>query len=278
MINNEQYQPISLSECVGTIEWLNLPKKLIFIDLDGTIIPDDAVYGDIDALDAAHFHHALDRVIAQGVEVGLNSDSPLPELHAFAEKLGIAGPIIAENGNIIQYHGKKMHISSLVDISSIKANIMSIAENQPVIQVDDCINTTFGGTPIDVQTQWAFGAHRETSVSVFGPEHFITRLGTLFPLCPDISVDCSPEYHYFAVHPGKYKENKGKTLSALVKHGHTVVMIGNSASDWVGQESGVQCAFVGESRITQEIAVQSLYLSQLPIIQGVTDILEHLHI
>ena len=270
------YTPIPVEQ----MEALHLPQKLIFLDVDGTIIRDDAVDGTIDQDALHHFQNIVAQLSQHGIVVGLNSDSPLPQLQCFAERLGlIDAPIIAENGNLIWYHNQKVILSSLVDKESFKETIASLAASKGLRQVADCINPTFGGRPVHFEAgEWAFGANRETSVSVFGPADFIDHLGKVLPIKHGISFDCSPEYNYCALHPGIYQENKGLMLQTVSNLGHTVVMIGNSTSDWVKPTTGVKCAFVGGSRIPSDIAVQSMYLSTLPIIQGVTDILEHVNL
>jgi len=45
-------------------------------------------------------------------------------------------------------------------------------------------------------------------------------------------------------------------------------------SDWVVPTSGVQCAFVADSRITEEIVEKTAYISDKPLVSGVVDIIK----
>ncbi len=248
-----------ISETVGVyqqVKELELPQKLVFLDVDGTIIPDDSPDGRIDSYHLQEFILLLDELEEQGIVVGLNSDSPLPQLQAFAKKLGMADcPIIAENGNMLAYNGKTVVLNALPQIQAIRQALETHIASMGYAKQDDFINPTFGGNPIDFDSgQWAFGAHRVTSISVFGPPELIHSLGQIAASYSGISYDCSPEYNYFAVHPGTYKENKGKTLAFLVTLGHEVMMIGNTMSDWVDPASGVECAFVANASLPPALA------------------------
>lgn len=144
-------------------------------------------------------------------------------------------------------------------------------------QTDDSIAPEFGGSPVDVQNSlWSFGANREASITVFGSAYLIERLGSHFNgQKQEFSVDCSPEYNFFAIHPGEnYKLNKGQALNTLAAFGQNIIMVGNSMSDWVEPEQGVICAFVNGARINSDIVNKAGYISDKQTIKGVIDILE----
>lgn len=255
---------------------LKLPHNLVFLDVNGTLFPDDSTDGYIPAEDILSFKQTVARVKGKGLSVGLCSDSPLPQLQTMAEKLGIDGPILAENGNILSYTDQTFVLNALSDIEVFKEHISSVAAKTGFQQADDCVAPEFGGNSVDVENfQWAFGANRKTSVTVFGPSQLIQHLGSGFSdPRQDFSIDCSPEYNYFAIHPGKnYKLNKGKSLNTLVAYNHNVVMVGNSMSDWVEPNRGVLCTFVGGARINPNAADKAGYISEKPVIKGVIDIL-----
>ena len=208
--------------------------------------------------------------------VGLCSDSPLPQLQEIAKKLGVDGPIIAENGNIIFNDGQALTLNELPEIETYRSKIIEQGQKLGFQQTEDCIAPEFGGKQIDVNnSQWSFGANRKTSVTVFGPSQLIIDLSSCFSDNQGISIDCSPEYNFFAIHPGEnYKQNKGYTLDTLSAYGHNIVMVGNSMSDWVEPEHGVVCTFVGGARINGNATNQAGYISYKPTIKGVIDILE----
>lgn len=262
------------------IEDLHLPIKLVFLDVNGTLLHDDAVSGELDPSQLQCLQTVIAQLKQQGIAVGLCSDSPPTQLAAFAKKLGLPNaPIIAENGNIIAYNDRKVIVKALDGLDSLKETTSALAGAQGCTQIADVSAVEFGGGPPNfAKGEWAFGANRETSISVFGPPELIESLGEALGDIQGISVDSSPEYNFLGIHPGKYKENKGALLSQLVKLGHEVTMVGNSKSDWVSPASGVTCAFVADSRISEEIMAQAGYISPLPTIQGATDILQTLYL
>lgn len=104
------------------------------------------------------------------------------------------------------------------------------------------------------------------------PEELIKQLGIEYE---GQNIDCNPEHNFFALHPGtSFKTNKGKSLKFLDQFGHKIYMIGNSMSDGVNPNEGVQCAFVQGSRITSDADNSAMYVSPKPLMQGVNDILE----
>lgn len=263
-------------EDMEKIEALHLPQKIVLLDVNGTLFPDDSKEGYIDPQQVQALQKQIAALKAKGVSVGLCSDTPLEPLAELATKIGISGPIVAENGNLIFYNGEVSVINPLPELANYYAQIKEMSTG--LHQVPDAVAPEFGGKdPQFGYGEWALGAYRQASISVFGPSEFIGKLGKAFSSTEAISVDCSPHYNFFAIHPGKdYTKNKGLTLSKLVAFGHQVVMVGNSRSDWVEPSSGVQCAFVGEARITSQISGNAGFTSAKPTIDGVLDILQHI--
>lgn len=257
------------------IESLNLPKNSVYLDVNGTLIPENSENGYVSDEDILALLEAIAIADMKGLAVGLCSDSPLPQLQEFAAKLGINGPIIAENGNIIFNNGEVLIVNELESLVEIKNKILSKAGFFGYKQGVDVVAPEFGGDNVALTgDSWSFGANRETSVTVFGSEELIINLGKVFPNGNGYGVDVSPENGYFAIHPGdNFRLNKGRTLEALTAFGYKSIMVGNSKSDWVEPDTGVQCAFVADSRISEEIASKTAYVSDRPLIAGVVDIL-----
>lgn len=256
---------------------LKLPQSIIFLDVNGTLFPDESTDGYIAEEDIYSLKTAVNKIKEKGLSVGLCSDSPLIQLKEFSQKMGIDGPIIAENGNIIFNDGQVLVLNELSDIEIYKGQIIDQAHELGFQQTDDSIAPEFGGSPVDVQNSlWSFGANREASITVFGPAYLIERLGSHFNgQKQEFSVDCSPEYNFFAIHPGEnYKLNKGQALNTLAAFGQNIIMVGNSMSDWVEPEQGVICAFVNGARINSDIVNKAGYISDKQTIKGVIDILE----
>ncbi len=260
------------------LEALNLPKNMVFVDLNGTLVPEELEDRQIPEEDVALLKAAVKKAKGKGLQVGLCSDSPLPQLLDLGQQIGIDGPTIAENGNILYYENQKLIVNVLSNIDTNKNALSDVANNLGYQQVDDCVAVEFGGKKINTNSSvWGFGANREASITVFGSPELIQSLGKSFQTSNGISVDCSPEYGFFAIHPGvNYKLNKGQLLQSLKAYGYNVLMIGNSMSDWVDPETGVQCAFVNGAKITPEAKQKASYISDQNLIKGVVDIIEQI--
>lgn len=264
-------------EFQGKLASLKLPQNIVFVDVNGTLIPDESMDGYIAEEDIHLLKYAIAEAKEKGLSVGLCSDSPLPQLTEIAERLGIDGPILAENGNILAHANQTLILNALPGINEYKKQIRAMAAESGYQQASDCIAPEFGGNPLDIKdSQWSFGANRETSVTVFGPALLIKQLGVHFNgHQQEFSTDCSPEYNYFAIHPGEnYKRNKGQVLNTLADYGFNIIMVGNSMSDWVEPDHGVICTFVSGARINSNVGNKTSYISDKPIIKGVIDILE----
>ena len=258
------------------LDSFKLPKNIVFLDVNGTLFPDESKNGYIPKEDILLFKHTVTKVKEKGLSVGLCSDSPLLQLQQIAKKLETDGPIIAENGNILSYENQTLVFNSLPEINLFKEQINRLAAEFEYQKAEDCVASEFGGKLTDINnSQWSFGANRETTVSVFGPAQLIKKLGLYFnSYKQQFSTDCSPEYNYFAIHPGKnYKLNKGRVLNTLSVYGHNIVMVGNSMSDWVEPKHGVVCTFVGGAKINSDTAHKAGYVSNKPVIKGIIDIL-----
>jgi|GEM_PF-3158236 len=256
------------------IDNLQLPQNIVFVDINGTLLPHDSD-GTIADEKIDELKDTILSANEKGIEVGLCSDSPLPQLRQFADKLGFTGPIIAENGNIIHFNNKTVIVNPLPNRETYMQQIAGIASEFDYEQSKDCIAPEFGGEPLDMyDNRWGFGAGREASVTVFGPPELIEKLGEVIPAGKDISRDCSPQYHFFAIHPGAdYKKNKGKTLHMLSTLGHNVIMVGDSMSDWADPKTGVQCSFVANAEISDEAASSAKMIARAPFIDGVNEII-----
>lgn len=258
----------------------NLPNSMILLDLNGTIIPDDAQTCSLPPQTKQHLQRHIQRLAASGIEVGLCSDSPLGPLYDnVAKPLGIKGPIIAENGNLVRYSDVEFCLRELSLMQSLRDEITDLIERGRITynRQDDCLSVEFGGRlPRFDLNEWAFGAGRRTSLSVFGPPKLIEYLDRELALDSTLSKDVSPQYNYFAIHPGNFRTNKGETLRALAAFGYDMTMIGNSVSDWVTPDSKVRCGFVGGSTVSEDILAKAAFTSQKACAEGVIEILSKL--
>ncbi len=266
------------AELHSALQELHLPQRMIFLDVNGTLIPEDSQHGDIAEADLRDFQTEVSRLTASGIAVGLCSDSPLPQLQQFATKLGLTGPIIAENGAVVSYGTTRVVLGEVPDRDGIIATINDVAAQHNLERLPDAIAPEFGGEQVDLTNgHYAIGANREATVSVFGSTAFIAQLGQA--IHPDgCSMDVSPEYGYLGIHPGgNFRDSKRLTLESMATiEGTRILMIGNSMSDNT-QGEHIRTAFVGGSMLTEEVAAGT-YVSSQGTIRGVIDILRQVQV
>lgn len=254
---------------------LELPERMVLLDVNGTLFPDSlSEPARFQPEQVTRLQHEVARLRDQGIEVGLCSDSPLEPLRSLAAQLGLGGPLIGENGNIIEYRGKKEAIRTLPARDALEELIRDYAAGT-YSELDPVLSPEFGGTqPRYTNGEWAFGAGREVSISLFAPARFVEFLGKSLAMYDGYTVDCAPEHNFLGIHAGdNFRQNKGETLSILGLFGHSTLMIGNSASDWVQPGNGVQCAFVGDARISEEIRRSAVRIASGQCLDGVLEIL-----
>lgn len=265
----------------SAFKMLDLPQKLILIDVNGTLIPSDSEDGFIEesALEALQKEtHALTEA---GFAVGLNSDSPHPQLKEFAKMIGLPNSlIIAENGAVISYGDKKLNLRALDNMDGIKADIKSIADNLGLVQSPDIVAPEFGGQQIKAG-QWGFGANRSATLSIFcHDESFLTDVKNVIedPTKEQI-VDCdfSPEYGFFSVHAcHNFRKGKAETLEALAAHSHQVVSIGDSMSDYADYDLPNKVVFVQDGLPSATLQQPHVSVSKFKGISGVIEILNQI--
>lgn len=265
----------ALGSAQAKLERLQLPNRLVLLDVNGTIFPDELVEkAQLDPALVAKLGEQVARLREEGVVIGLCSDSPREPLEHLAQQLGLAGPIIAENGSVISYNGVTEAVRLLPDKDALEQIIRQQAPPGS-LEIDAVLSPEFGGRlPDRSRSEWAFGRSRSASISVFGSPEWVSMLGRSLIGVEGYSIDCAPEYGFLAVHPGHdFRRNKGDTLKLLQQFGHTILMVGNSLSDWVSPESGVQCAFVSGARIDDAVRQRAAHIASQDCLAGVIEIL-----
>lgn len=256
----ELKQKCEVAKVRSAISLLDFPKRIIFLDVNGTIIPSDAENIQVDPSKAKVFHDLVGKLKGLGSVVGLNSDSPLPQLQVLAQQLGIEDcPIIAENGGVISYRGKEICVRTLDDLPALKARIQDLAEQFPISHKDDIIAPEFGGQPLQ-EGDWSFGANRKASLSLFSdnPNFLSAVKGLIEDAYRGTNVDCdfSPQYNFLSVHGCKdFRKGKSDCLMQFVNRGHQIISIGDSLSDYAPFNLPNRVVFVQDG-IPEDILAQ----------------------
>lgn len=261
----------------------------IFIDINGTIIPDDAVTFLPDPRDFGVFHKQVDHLRADDIRIGLCSDTPLEQLMGIAQSMDLPQPtpILAENGNLFYDGGDtiiRKRLSERVH-DEILQRAQAIADECGYSRVADVVAPEFSDVVIDYSVLWGVGANRRTSISLFGPPDFIQRVGQEVSRAyltngQDVSVDISPEHNFLGIHPiDNFLYGKSVGMEWLWEHSENVSsgidslwMIGDSPSDLVGTaHPKMRSCFVATEKLSDQQRAEAFYISEQPLLAGVTD-------
>lgn len=271
--------------------------RTVFLDLNGTLIP-SAPGTPLDMAALQKVGQLSQELRTAGTRVGLCSDSPLEQLWEFGRRIGLgepAGfPVIAENGNVAVVDGQVKVLTSFTALSEVRTQISALASAHGLRQAKETLAPEFGGTRPG-PGQWAFGAGRRASISVFGPRGFLDVARKSLREWAEgqhteLALESSPDGLYLGMHP--YREiasGKRRALGMLAgatpktpnslatpKTPNSLLMIGNSPADWVPPGNGVQCAFVADPALPDGIRTAAWYASDQPDVHGVIDILTRL--
>ncbi|WP_405513230.1 hypothetical protein [Streptomyces canus] len=267
------------------------PFDLVLLDVNGTLVP--SLPGSRPDAEATRLFPVLvRRLTAEGVVVGLCSDSPAEQLWEYGRRLGLGldaasgaapgFPVVAENGNVAaDGTGTIDVVTPFPDRSVVCGEVARAAAAHGLHRTGDVTAPEFGGTE-PAAGEWAFGANRRASVSVFGPSPFVHEVRRRVPTAiargrADLSVEFRPDHRYAVIHPyAPVERGKRIALARLaIRTPQRTLVVGNSPADWIPGVPGVRCAFVRDPAVTGEMREASWYASEKNDLEGVVDILEN---
>ena len=232
----------------------NLPQRCLFLDVNGTLI--ERGQSGIAAWAEELLKSEIQQLQGQGVAVGLCSDSPGMPLQRLAQQLGMRGPILAENGNLLLIDRDSVVLNPLPNRLELETQIRSIARANGFTEEPQMEAVDFGGSPPDLRGRFAFGRGRQTSVACFGDPGFIARLELVsreqgWAQTFGVSLDCNPNWGPYGVaiaHPGSaVVAGKGMALDLLTRYGiERSWIIGDGAADCIEGNSKVRSFLVGQ--------------------------------
>ncbi|MBC2874261.1 MULTISPECIES: HAD family hydrolase [Streptomyces] len=261
------------------------PFAVVFLDVNGTLVPSEPGVPP-EAFSLRCFRGLVRRLTSLGVAVGLCSDSPLEQLWEFGVRIGLGTapefPVIAENGNVVAVGGAVRVITPFPALPDLRAEVTRTAVAHGLARVGDVAAPEFGGRP-PFGREWAFGANRRASASVFGAPDFIRDVRQrVTEWCAenhcDISVGVGPDGSYAGIHPyARVELGKRVALAELAARDpmERTLMVGNSLADWVPGVPGVGCAFVADTAVPQYVRDAAWYVSPKSDLEGVIDVLWH---
>jgi len=247
----------------------NLKQIFLFFDVDGTLISDNAKSQEDWPKENVRilFHKNINKILQQTkgneeIHMCLNSDSPLEVLKQFTKDFGFNEKVkfkyIAENGVVFDGFSNELQefiIAKNLGLSSdeivtFKKQINDTTQQNPhsskSIQNSLCRKepdvTSHGFlkkedlNKRDYNKYFYFGEGRQKSITVFSNKEFIGELGK--QQWKNSSIDCSPEYNFFAIHKGKdYKNSKSNAYKLILDYYSQnnkdiqIYTFGNSESD-----------------------------------------------
>jgi hydroxymethylpyrimidine pyrophosphatase-like HAD family hydrolase len=251
-------------------------KGMVFIDLNGTLITHKSHKLNISGQE---LRQSIIDLQKRRWLVGLCSDSPHSKLKEWGEYYGICGPILSENGKVL--NGKPISQETF-PIFEVKSQIAAWARAQSVAMLPAIYAPEFGqkisGSGI------AFGAGRISSISVFCLKyghvdvHLSERLGKwLSSVFNPSCIDCSPEYGFVAVHFGEnFRFTKGQALRSvglsLYKRGKKCWHIGDSNSDIIC--APVLCHLAAVGNASRSAKLSATLMAKNKFTRGVVELLQ----
>lgn len=261
------------------IERLELPAHVIFLDVNGTILPAGAQDGFIPAELQTSFKNIVEKLEHMNVAVGLNSDSPLPQLQNFAHQIGLGEcPVLAENGAILSYKGRTHIFRTMENLDLIKETIVKNTIESTAVQANDIVGPEFGGGKLS-EGEWAFGANRTASISVFGPSDILAEFKMKAEsLDSNLHSDFSPDHNFLGIHIGNdFRKGKAETLKKIVNTGHIIASIGDSLSDYAPLSLPNRVFFVSDDLPVTITSQSHVTVTQAKGFEGVIESLKQIH-
>ncbi len=246
---------------------MSFGERLVLFDMDGTLIDssyrvtDDGIYA------------AIEQAQAAGWTVGLNSDSPYEYLRLWRDRLGMNGPIVAEKGAVVEIDGEPVFATAdAAAVSAAKERILGYVAEQNI--------ALWRGNPTEaLRNGLRFGKPGEpvlllNDVSLCSLRFFVRRVGPDGelridnPLAEAVVADCRPLLPEFDAVDEDYNPSFGLLIAS--RRGVTkragvqrllqaaglarCVMVGNSMSDYVGDDVADQFAVSNASPAYQAVA------------------------
>lgn len=232
--------------------------------------------------------------------VGLCSDSALPSLRFWAEKIGATGHLVGELGAVVQDMRSKTIVATDSDATSWlvqlrDAVILNLVQELPniTILVGDSVQLIREGlkTPYFADKIAFVNGYRQHSVSVHmrifdrqanilrcdpvGIANLRANIESILSMMGHTSVvfDENPEYGIIIVHAQSTSKKNGVSWLLRRFPGTQVFMIGDSIADHIADSPVVHCAVGNASEAFKE---KCQYVSKFQYTDGVRDILDHL--
>ena len=262
-----------------------LPQnKVLFFDLDKTLIDKDYQLQNPDVI------NSMAELQKRGWVLGLNSDTPVSALKNWGNILGLQGPIIAEKGGVVMFD-EQIYFDKKIqeEFKKSRADIIEIAKKIPNIfiwegdQVDllkrkEKLPQAALSTAILISNLRLLGISfhiREVDINgtlINNKEKFkniISELRSSYPKTDDLEIDENPEYGIVILSSSKTNKRNGAKRVMELASWTNIGMVGDSISDYLGDDIAVQYAVANSS---PEYKQRSKFLATQSYSNGVKEI------
>lgn len=270
-------------------------NKLVLLDLDETVL--DKSYQITDSC----LPSFIDELQAEGVLVGIHSDTPLVRQIGYAKDLHCSGPLVTELGNAIAKSSQDPTILwedgrlkavfqktilaliqsarnaypflniTLADVSEVR-KMLSDSANQETKAWMICHSQRFyslGFYVYDViNGTISFNASLLSALADIAEIHFVTQNA---PEQPTPIMDVNHDYGICIMHDSSARKAKANEELFRLFPDTTIYMVGNSMSDFLDHPEIVQCA-VGNA--SDELKKQSTFVAPWNLSSSVISCLE----
>lgn len=252
-------------------------KGMIWIDLNNTLISGSTNKLTIPVDSWKSF---IEEAQECGWEIGLCSNSPHKPLKTWGEQHGITGPIIAENGSLI--NGKLIANGGL-NLTRLKCLIDDWIRERSINTLPEVLAPEFTISNLS-GSGIAFGAGRISSISLFCLKNGHTDNGLTVELVTFLKrqvghslLDYSEKDGFVSIHGDDTENNKGRILRAigwsLYKNGRGCWMIGDNWNDLTYAPALCSVGIVRGSNKFKRIAPFAERITISPHTRGVVELI-----
>lgn len=260
--------------------------KVILVDIDGTLIGED--YQPTNQ----SIHLLAEQIRQSGWKIGLSSDTPLEAMQVWGERFSMTDPIIAEKGAIVKLGDRVMvdegdiqafQLSKLRIEEEIGSKGLLLWRGNPVEAIRGSLRL---GKPGEVIV--LMNTLRVCSLSFFVREideqgnlkinksvtdQIVGEMRNFYPDLTDLEEDLNYDYGIVIVMRGKVNKRNGTKILMEELGLARVSMIGNSMSDFIGEDIATHYAVANASDSFKE---KCAYVSSSPLTDGVNEILSNI--
>lgn len=258
--------------------------KVALFDLDGTLLGQDYQFTD-DAI-----YSAVQTAQESGWHVGLSSDTPYEALALWRQQLHLNGPIIAERGAITEtqegllYNGSEPAIYHTAAIQ-ICRNWQDMGANvwhgNPVKAIRNNVNIGKPGETVvlvNAMRKCSLSFHirqveEDGSLAISQPltEAMANAARSFYPPFDDLEEDLNHDYGLIIISRESVNKRTGAQRLASVLQIGKFAMVGNSMSDYLGDDIAVHYAVADASDAYKAAAD---YIANFPQTGGAVEILQ----